>query len=380
MFEFNLKVWALRALILAVLIGSFICTATWLTNLRHFSSADTGGRWTASPGFGSTYHGPKLVREIARQQLFGTRVRLMLHARQYDALEAMADSLVRNDLEFPNGVRYIDAFFERGFAEVNQPGGSSGRWAALLQDLRDWNEARPNSAIARLALAQGLIGRGLIARDPSPPMVVSNEEWRPHVTDADEALRILQQATDCGPLRANWYSAELAALDVNGRKADTAYRSTVRAALAEFPDASRFYRSEARHRSPRWCGNRREWAAYVDTCASSLPDTLRDEIYARIVADQDRITAKVFQENPTLSWERTVHGLDGWINRCPHSLEALSEAARLARDKGDAQVARAAFAYLGDSIDVDCWSSYSQVWAAHEWARTQGNSEQVAGR
>lgn len=374
------KFWLIRILVIAITI-SLVRSWTPLVRLIFFSSsAGRSPYWTATPGFGSTYHGPRLVREVARQQLFGARVRFMLHAKQYDKLESMADSLVLTRREFPSGVRYIDAFFERGFAEVNDPAGSADQWAVLLQDLRGWTEARPSSVVARLALAQGLAGRGLIARDPTPPMVVSAAQWRPHVGDSDAALQLLQQTAVDGPLRATWYAVALAALDPMGRSADARYRLLAGAAHAEFPDQSRFYRAEARHLSPRWSGDAGAWAAYADTCASALPDDLRDEIYARIIADQDRITPDVFKENPRLSWERTVRGLEAWCNRYPGSLEARSEAARLARDKGDVQVAVAAFASIGDSIDVDCWSTYPQVWTAHEWARTQSNAAQVADR
>lgn len=376
----NLRFWLVRVLVIATVIAAFDHSRYLIQYLFQGYSAGARPYWNSSPGFGSRYHGPKLVREIARQQLFGARIRFMLHAKQYDALEAMADSLLRDQREFPSGVRYLDAFFERGFAEVNDPGGDSEQWADLLQDLRDWNEASPNSVVARLAEVEGLIGRGLMAPDPTPAMVVSTAAMRPHVGNVEEALRILEGTPVDGALRATWFAAALTAFDLKGRQSDSKYRLTARAAQAEFPEQPRFYQSEARHLSPRCYGKRGEWAEFADTCASCLPDDLRDEIFARIVADQDRVTPNVFTENPALSWERTIRGLEAWDGRCPNSLEARSAMARLARDKGDAHAALVAFSSIGDSIDVDCWSNYNQVWSAHEWARTHGNPEQVAGK
>jgi hypothetical protein len=314
----------------------------------------------------------RLFSEIQQRKLFGARVRRMLASRQYDRLESLADSLLEHDVRTPSGMPKIATFFVRGFSEVDDPG-SPEQWADHLQNLRSWAEERPQSAIAAIALAQGLLGRGSTARGASLAVAVSPTHAEQFVQDADEADQILNQSSPGVRLRSEWYEAELSALDDLGWAADSAFRATAVQAMTESPADFRLYETMAVHLMPRWYGKAGDWEAFMDTCASSLPDSDRDEIYARVVEDQNHYVPNVFSASPSLSWGRTENGLERWARHCPASLQPRSAMAMLAWEGGHRSDARQAFEALDDSVEVDVWNDYSLFWLAKEWAYSNKN-------
>jgi hypothetical protein len=310
---------------------------------------------------------PVLYSEENARNHFGARVRLMLAARQYDALEAMADSLARTGAMFPSGTRFSDSFFARGLANVDDEKNGE-QWSDLLQQLRDWDEARPNSRITRLALAGALMERGWATRGTGYAVTVSESRAEQFARDQDEAIQILQQAPVDSLFRYRWYVEVLRALHSIGWEADSSFRLLAAQATAEFPDRPWLYQFGANHRMERWYGGPGECEAYAETCASALADSLRDEIYAQIVLDQSNFWTNVFKSNPHLSWERTRRGLAVWHRNCPASPEPRSAEALLACQAGDRATAQEAFAALGDTVDVDVWNDWGRFWVAREWA------------
>jgi hypothetical protein len=305
--------------------------------------------------------------EVQQRSLFGTRVRKMLLARQYDRLELLADSLARTNETFADGTPRIATFFSRGFGELDDDHDGT-QWAAHLQALRDWVEERPESQVARIALANGLVSRGWTARGTLPGVAVSATHGQQLVSDCLEAFQMLDQVDADPPLRRCWLYTDLHALNGIGPAADSTFRVTVRAASRLFPDDPEFYIMMTRHLMKRWYGQPGEWEAFADSCAGTLPDSTRDEIYAQILADQAQYTPNVFALSPGLSWERARRGLHLWVRHNPSSLEPKSARAMLAWMRGDRPEALNAFRCLADTVDIDVWNNYSIFWTAQDWA------------
>jgi hypothetical protein len=310
---------------------------------------------------------PHLSSETKVRQLFGARVRRMLAARQYEQLEYLADSLLRTGETFPNGIPRSASFFSRGFAEVDDDNSADQR-SDQLQNLRDWCDARPLSGVARIALAQGLIGHALSARGSALAAAVPQTRAMQYLRDNDEAVRLLEQAPDNPTLHGAWFTAELEALNGLGPGADSLYREVARVALSQYPTDFGLYLMIAQHLMPRWYGHAGEWETFADTCASGLPDSTRDEIYARILERQSHYSINLFAANQKLAWVRARRGLELWARHCPDSYQPQSALAYLACQSGDRPTALQAFERLGDRVEMDVWDEWSVYWLAREWA------------
>lgn len=303
-----------------------------------------------------------LLSETLHRQLFGARVRRMLAHAQYDRLEALADSVRRTEACFPSGIPVIASFFGRGFGEVDDEDDPQ-QWAKLVDGLTTWSVDRPQSATARIALAHGLLARARSTR-----RLVSDERLRQSEQDLDDADHVLEQCPPQEKTLADWYDTKLRILSEQG--ADSSYRALSAIARASYPNDFVWYQTMAEHLMPRFYGSPGDWEAFADTCALSLPDSLRDEIYARIVEKQDHYGLNVFTFGKGLSWERVERGLGVWARRCPTSVQPNSALARLAWRSGNRAVAKRAFAAIGDTVEVDIWDDASIFWVAQSWVRS----------
>lgn len=297
----------------------------------------------------------RYVSDRAERIAFGVRVRRTLLAGHFDKLDALADSLQRCDSRFENGVSRLFSFYFMGMRTVDHPN-DPAEWEHHLDRPREWLDARPDSPHAPVALANALIGRGWAARGGGYAGTVSPKGWGGFEGDLQEAGQMLIQCADRSKVTPSWYDAMLDV--IHGLSPDREDFDPVYAeAVARFPNYERFYLSRSWYLQPRWHGEPGEWEAEADSCAPALPDSLRDEVYARIVLLQSGYTMDVFKDCPTLDWERTQRGLEVWQRRYPNSPEPTSALAMFACQTGHRDVARAAFAELGNVVDVDVWTA-----------------------
>jgi len=305
------------------------------------------------------------VSENSDRDRFGERVRLLLKAGKTDRLEQFADSLRTGGDAMPSGYPWELAFYARGFGEVNEDRPES--WARHLAQLRTWVDARLESPVPRLALARALIGRGWAARGKAWAIATPGDHMQRFEADLDEANRVLDGCAVAARDDPAWYDAKL---DVqHGLGDDDGYRATYAAAVERFPGTASWYTGMSYHLMPRWYGAKGELEAYADTCGSTLPDSLRDEIYARIASLRAHDVVNVFREYPGLSWARIQRGLDVWERRCPSSLRPASSRALLALMARDRTTARSAIDRLGDRVDLDIWDSEDRFVDAWRWTR-----------
>jgi hypothetical protein len=302
---------------------------------------------------------------------FGKVVKHLLASQRFDALEQLADSLERHSVAWPSGRPKLTTFYDLGFGEVDVASDPEA-WATLLAELREWVDARPQSATARIALANALEARAWAARGPRIAVTVSEEGWRRFHSDVGEALGYLKQCPETALGSPEWHRAFMAVLHDMGTEADSAYRAEAAHALRSFPGHAPLYAHFAYHLLPRWYGEKGELERFADESTRALPDSIADEFYARVVLSVVPYHANGLRDLPGLSWERTVRGLDDWHRRWPRSAQPRSALALLAWQKRDRESARRAFAALGDTVEMEIWEDGSDYWAARNWSESVG--------
>jgi hypothetical protein len=307
-----------------------------------------------------------LVSEQRQREALGAWTRRRLMAGRLDVLDAAADSLQRCDVRFGDGAPKLRSFYFFGFRSVGDPA-TPARWAEHLEAIRGWRDARPDSKAADVALAFALIGRGWAARGGGYAVTVSGKGWRGFEGDLAEAGSILRQCRERCASSPAWYDAMLQVM--HGLGADEAdYLDVYREGVARFPGYLSFYLDRAWHLQPRWYGRAGDWERFADTCATALPDSVRDEIYARIVLFQSRYELNIIRASRGLEWERLARGLEVWRRRYPQSTHPLSATAMFAYQSGRRADARRAFAALRDTVDLDVWISEVIYLRARSWA------------
>lgn len=270
-----------------------------------------------------------ITDEAAVRGRYGAHVRHLLEEGSFDEVEAIADSLRSHDSRWPSGASAMVTLLTRGFGEV-EGGSRPAVWARHLGHLRAWVHKDPGSSIARLALAEGFVGRGLAARGTNWAHTVSPVEWQQLAGNLREAARILQSFSESDRSNPEWFEASLAVLGSAGPQADSAYRALAREAMRRFPDRHRFYVNMAIHLMPRWYGAPGDWESFADTSTKALPDSIADEFYARVVTNQSLFVENVFKDSQGLSWDRTKRGLE--------MASTLSGVAPITKRSGEARV------------------------------------------
>ncbi|NOT32896.1 MAG: DUF4034 domain-containing protein [Candidatus Eisenbacteria bacterium] len=294
--------------------------------------------------------------------------RARLELRAFDALEAKAAELRSSRECFPSGVAKLGAFYEETFGRLPQERmRDPDAWLLHLERLREWVDTRPGSITARVALAHALIGRAWAARGGGWASSVSEARAQSFEHDLDEARQLLLSCAPAARDEAEWYRALMKTQ--HGLGDDPAYRETYRIAFDRFPEDERFHIGMAGHLMPRWFGQPGEWERFAESCASQLPDSIGDEMYVRMLVDQDRFALNLFREHPQLSWERTRRGADAWHRRCPGSTQPMSALALFAWQTGHREDARRAFEAIGDTLELDVWHFDFRFGDARKWAQ-----------
>jgi hypothetical protein len=338
--------------------------------------AGCGGRQTAGANAQASSV-PKHVfvaNEKDRRFQFGRRIRFKATHQQFDQLEVMADSLQRTGECWPSGRPMIETFHENGFGEVDDAA-DPVQWEELLAGLREWYDARPDSRVAGVALAEALTARAWAARGHGWGSTVTPEQWQRFFRDLDEAGQLLSQIPVASRNNCEWHIAMMRVLHGSGGDADSSYWVVANDALTRFPFSLPLYTNCANHLLPRWYGIEGQWEKFADESTKQLPDSIADEFYARIVLAQSHMMANVFNESPGLSWERIEHGLATWRQRCPQSLQPENALAYLACLAGKHELAQRTFASMGDTFELEIWEEGKVYWSFRAWAEAPGEAK-----
>jgi hypothetical protein len=305
------------------------------------------------------------VDESAMRGQYGHYVRALLLDGAFDRLEALADSLQRTDARWPSGRAYAESYYERGFAEVDDPK-NPAQWHMLLDRLREWTDTHEESYVARYSLAEALVGRAWAARGQDWASHVSPSQWDRFNDDLDEARALLGQMPARAQDSYEWRMLMLRVL--HGTREDALYRDLAQSTVRRFPAEQRLYSNVALHLMPRWYGSEGEWQRFANDATAALPDSLSDEFYARTVTSQGRYMEQNPFRDRLLSWPRVKHGLLLWHERWPSSTQPLSAGAQLGALAEDRDFTRACFASLADTFDVEIWWWLPPYQKAREWA------------
>ena len=306
----------------------------------------------------------KPTKDPVKEEIYAFRiaVRQDYNSRRFAELEKRATELRRSKAVFGNGSWKLSEFYDSFPCRSDEP---ESMWQLHDRIHRDWIAAFPQSVTARVAYADFFVSYAWHARGSGFAKTVTAEGWRLFRERIEAARRTLEEARQLPERDPIWWSVVLQIARAQGWSKDE-YDRTVDAAQSFQSKFWEYDVSRAVSLLPRWYGKPGDWEGYAEQ-AAARPDGLGDEIYARIVMALHGYYTNVFRET-TASWEKARAGLERMRQLYPRSLDILSEAAKLAVQAEDRELAGEMFVQLADRYLSSVWQKPEYFVRYRKWA------------
>ena len=245
---------------------------------------------------------------------------------------------------------------------------SKGERARLVGCLKRWRIARPDSRPASAGFAFAMAKLAWDERSARIAALVSDEQFARFEKDLRVAWEALAPTYGQRGNVGGWY---MAALRV-GLGLGMERGGILQLRNDCFRDAPWIESADgmaARAVLPRWGGARGEWEQFALSIATSSPDGRGPQRYAWILMSLQEV-GDVFRESKA-SWPEAHAGFEALERERPDSVTLPSFHARFAWQAGDRLAAHAAFAKLGDRVDLSVWRGDAEFIRARGWANAQ---------
>lgn len=252
-------------------------------------------------------------------------------------------------------------------------------WERFFAQLDQWESAFPDSPVSGIARTNALIAYAWEARGSGYAHTVTEEGWRLFGERLDAASRALAKThPQGGPnLPIYWRYRLTLALALSAPPRQTLQMAET--ALERFPEDAALYSLVCYYLLPRWHGAPGQWEGWLKLQSDHArwgAEGMPPKLYARIVWRVYRyLYDEPIFENPALSWEKTLAGLDQLCAEYPDTEYWKTARARLAAGARDRQ----AFARSIDAMNgrFDGWAfSGKSFMAALEWAGENAMTQQ----
>jgi len=234
---------------------------------------------------------------------------------------------------------------------------------------KKWIAAYPNSATARIALAELYSGYAYLARGTGLADSVSNANWRRFYSRLAQAEQVLLDAAALKDIDADWFDVMMQVS--NGQGWDrTQERALFDQAVAFEPSYYHFYRRYANYLLPQWYGQAGDVQAFGDEIAANHPEPESSMLYFEIVGTLTCYCQTSMDALSKTSWPRTKQGyanLEHLYGTTNLNANRFAFLAYVAKDKS---AANEAFASI-TAPDLDVWTNNQVFESARTWATTQ---------
>jgi len=290
--------------------------------------------------------------------MLGTAMNYLDNSR-YDPLDAMFSAWQNDKFEYTDGRRKIDRL-EHSLAVLPVSSGPQGQY--WLDKLNGWTKAYPQSAGAKLVLADALCSVAWAQQNRA--WCELNAEEKLELNGAlKEAKELWSQAKRLDPS-----SPVLASVRLRIALLESMPRSEYDSLYCDlqqlFPDYKMLAFQRAVYLEKTWHGAPGEWEQFAKTAAENNP-----EMYAQIcwyaLSARSKFDAI---DSSALSWTTLQAGFERLISSQVSGLAAASEYCNLAFAFGDDTTARKLFkTQIKNRVDLSVWT-VPEYMAAFDWA------------
>jgi hypothetical protein len=308
---------------------------------------------------------------IADHEEFDYQSQMMMYLvrKDYDHLDQAERDARLNKARFRGGSWKLWDFYDGVSKPPTGDQATGDDWDGQIAALKDWVAAKPESAVARIALAEGYVNFGYYARGTGYADSVSDEGWRLCQQRVDMAASALVDAAKLKEKDPHWYSVMQDVALFQGWDKSQA-KELLDAAIAFEPTYYHVYRQYVNFLLPKWYGEPGEAEAFAEQASDQIGGEQGKFIYFEMAttiacgcnSDDDNAVLQ------NLSWPKIKEGYAVMGQLYGYSPLKMNRFAYLAALERDKPAAEQVFAALGDNRDKSVWHSDLDFQNARAWA------------
>jgi hypothetical protein len=288
----------------------------------------------------------------------------------FDQLEKAASEAREGKGRVLGGVWKLFDFYDAIDTTFIREHSDESDWKMNLDSLKQWVAAKPDSAAARISLAQAYVGYAWQARGGGYANTVSEEGWELYGERIALAAAALAEAARLKQKCPYWYEVMQNVALAQGWDKSQA-RELMEQAVASEPRFYHFYREYAYFLQPKWYGDQGDAEGFAEEVADRVGGQEGDFLYfeiASLVACQCDSEKTALQN---MSWPRIKQGYAALEKLYGVSNMKRNRFASMAFKVDDKPAAQAAFIEMGNDWEKKVWLSSEKFENAKTWARRE---------
>lgn len=301
---------------------------------------------------------------------YASTVKQALIQGNFEQLEKIVSEARTGKGRIVGGTWKLAVFYSAVDETLVRPDSQESDWKVFFNTLNQWIAAKPESAAARISLAEAYMTYAWRARGNGYANSVSDRGWDLFNERVSQAADALAQAARLKEKCPYWYESMQAVALAQGWD-KTQARELMDEAVAFEPDYYHFYREHANYLQTKWYGDEGEVEAFATEVADRVGGAQGDILYFEItslVACQCDAQDDAMKE---MSWPRIKQGYAGLSQLYGISSLKRNRFASMAVKAGDREAARTALGDIGGDWDKEVWVSADRFLSAKNWASSE---------
>jgi tetratricopeptide (TPR) repeat protein len=326
-----------------------------LKTIQEYGRGHSGALSPASP-----------TKPTETDDVYGARISDLLVHEDFTQLEKIGRENRTEKGRLVGGIWKTYAFYS-GLGKASAPGQESAAfYDQQIARAKKWIAAYPDSATARLALAELYLDYGSFARGTGTADTVSESQWNQLNTRSAQGKAVLLEASSLKEKDPAWYyDMQVIALDEGWDKEKA--RELFDQATAFEPDYYHFYRQYANYLLPRWYGEPGDITALAEEVGKRIPEPQGSMQYFYIVGGVACYCRQDMEELSHVTYARVKQGYDSISRLYGTSNLNANRFAFIAVTFKDQASAREAFEAISET-KLDIWYTQGVFDTYRNWA------------
>ena len=301
---------------------------------------------------------------------YQAHIRSALAQEDFSRLDAEAEEARLSQSRLNSGLFRLFTFYR----SIHGPAGgvlaTDSDWQDHFAAVRKWIAARPQSATARIVLADTYVNYAWKARRNGYANTVSGSGWKRFNERIELGKAALMDAAKSKEKCPYWYEVMQQIALAQGWDKQQA-RELFDQATAFAPRFYHFYREYANFLLPKWYGEEGETQAFAEEASSRLPDPDGSILYFEIASLVACQCDKARDSLEGMSWPRVKRGYQDLERLYGTSKLKANRFAYMSYVAEDKDAAQEPFSRLGDDWEETVWHSAADYQVAKKWAFSQ---------
>jgi hypothetical protein len=314
---------------------------------------------------------PKVVpQDLQPQMEYASQIKQYFSQGNFDQLEKIVHEARQGKGRVLGGTWKLAAFYDAIYATYIRENADESDWKVYLDSLKQWVAAKPESAAARISLAEAYVSYGWAARGTGYANTVSSKGWELYNERVAMGAATLAEAARLKEKCPYWYEAmQTVSLSQGWDKAQA--RELLEVAVAGEPDYYHYYREFAFFLQPKWYGDEGEAEAFTAEVADRVGGPRGDIVYFELASLGSCQCNSEKNALQNMSWPRIKQGYAALEQQYGVSSLKRNRFASMAVKAGDKQAAREAIIAIGAEWEKEVWISSEKFESAKTWAMSE---------